>query len=184
MISYQELPGNSQELVQVTGGQLGAHPSAALHTNIVETQEEQAGHLQDGEDQCEDDGAEIQQTVIILASSFLCSHCDKTFSTLKDLMSHKKKMHVQNVSTCLHFSKGSCTFGDENCWFMHKDQSKESGETEKNSMKCNICDKILKTKKEYMVYRKKEHEENIQTCNLYKKGTCTYKESCWFSHNI
>ena len=97
-------------------------------------------------------------------------------------MSHKKKNHVQNVSTCWHFSKGSCIFGDENCWFIHNDQSKESNETEKNSMICNICDKILKTKNEYMVHRKKEHEENIRTCHFYKNGTCPYKESCWFSH--
>ena len=136
--------------------------------------EAEDGYQLDGHFWSEHDDSDI--------NSFPCSHCDQTFSTLKDLMSHKKKMHVENVSTCWHFSKSSCIFGDENCWFVHKDQSKESDETDKISMKCNICDKILKTKKEFMVHRKKEHEENIQTCNLYKKGTCTYNESCWFSH--
>ena len=33
-----------------------------------------------------------------------------------------------------------------------------------------------------MRHRKKEHEENLQMCNLLKKGYCTYKEKCLFSH--
>ena len=74
-------------------------------------------------------------------------------------MSHKKKKHVQNVSTCWHFLKGSCIFGDDKCWFIHEDQSKESGETDKKSMKCNICDEIHNTKKEFMVHLKKSMKQ-------------------------
>ena len=33
-----------------------------------------------------------------------------------------------------------------------------------------------------MTHRKKDHEENIKNCKLFKKGNCTYHESCWFAH--
>ena len=35
---------------------------------------------------------------------FHCQNCDKTFSTMNDLMVHKKKKHVDNVDICWNFS--------------------------------------------------------------------------------
>ena len=53
-------------------------------------------------------------------TSLQCQHCDRKFSTLRDLMTHKKMKHIENVSLCWHFSNGECLFGEETCWFKHE----------------------------------------------------------------
>ena len=58
---------------------------------------------------------------------FHCQNCDKTFSTMNDLMVHKKKKHVDIVDICWNFSNDACPFGDEKCWFQHK--IKQTGTT-------------------------------------------------------
>ena len=39
---------------------------------------------------------------------FHCVQCDKKCKMLKDLMTHKKKKHLENVSICWNFSNGVC----------------------------------------------------------------------------
>ena len=113
---------------------------------------------------------------------FHCQQCDASFTTLKDLMAHKKKNHVENVEICWHYLNGACLFG-EYCWFKHENEPKQSKkELNKESIKCNICDKIFKERNSFMIHKRKEHEENIEVCKLFKKGNCTYHEKCWFSH--
>ena len=113
---------------------------------------------------------------------FHCGQCDKKFKMLKDLMTHKKKKHTENISICWNFLNGVCPFGDL-CWFKHEINSSEN-KTESNikSTKCNICDKTLRDKKDFMMHRKKEHDEKLEMCKLFQKGNCSYKENCWFSH--
>ena len=38
-----------------------------------------------------------------------CPHCDQTFQILKELMVHKKIMHVEHVSICWHFLDDACS---------------------------------------------------------------------------
>ena len=110
--------------------------------------------------------------------SLSCQHCIESFSTLKELMIHKKSNHAEKVSICWHFVNGVCPFGDKNCWFIHEERNIES------VMMCNICGETLKSKKDFMIHRKQNHEKNVQICELIKKGNCTYNEKCWFSHRI
>ena len=113
---------------------------------------------------------------------FHCVQCEKKFKMLKDLMTHKKKKHQENVSICWNFSNGVCPFGDL-CWFKHEITSNENKrESEIKSTKCTICDKTLRDKKDFMMHRKNEHEENLEKCKLFQKGNCTYNEKCCFSH--
>ena len=113
---------------------------------------------------------------------FHCVQCEKKFKMLKDLMTHKKKKHKQNVSICWNFSNGVCPFEDL-CWFKHEITSNESKrESDIKSTKCTICVKTLRDKKDFMMHRKNEHEENLEKCKLFQKGNCTYNEKCCFSH--
>ena len=76
---------------------------------------------------------------------FNCQQCVERFSTLKDLMVHKKNKHSDIVNVCWHYSNGFCPFR-ENCWFKHENkESKNKSNTQ--TMKCNICEKILMGKK-------------------------------------
>ena len=113
---------------------------------------------------------------------FDCQRCDESFTTLKDLMTHKKKKHVENVDMCWHYLNGACPFG-EYCWFKHENESKESkNESKIITIKCNICEKTFKERYSFMKHKIKEHEENIEVCKLFQKGKCSYHENCWFSH--
>ena len=115
-------------------------------------------------------------------TSLKCQHCDRNFSTLKDLMIHKKMKHIENVSLCWHFSNGACLFSDETCWVKHEINKENYIQTELKSIKCSICGKVTKSRNEFMTHRKTNHEEIIKICNLFKKGQCTYHEKCWFGH--
>ena len=66
---------------------------------------------------------------------------------LKDLMTHKKKKHIENVSICWNFSNGVCPFEDL-CWFKHEITSNENKrESDIKSTKCTICGKPYVIKK-------------------------------------
>ena len=103
-----------------------------------------------------------------------CPHCDQTFKILKELMVHKKIMHVKHVSICWHFLDDSCSY-DKTCWFRHE-------KTIVLDPICNICKNKFKTRNDRMMHKKKEHENNVKMCELIKNGDCT--EKCWFSHRI
>ena len=111
--------------------------------------------------------------------SFVCQHCDKSFSNLKDLMIHKKSNHVEYVSICFHFSNGACPY-DETCWFRHEIKSREKNK--ELTFICNVCKTIFESRNDLMMHKKKEHEGKIEMCKFIKKGNCTYDEKCWFSH--
>ena len=68
------------------------------------------------------------------------------------------------------------------CWFRHEIKKENDNQSDQISIKCNICGKLLNSKKDFMTHRKKDHEENVKNCKLFKKGNCTYHESCWFAH--
>ena len=113
---------------------------------------------------------------------FYCQQCDESCSTLKELMAHKKKNHAEIVDICWHFLNGACPFG-EYCWFKHENASEErKKESKVQTIKCNICGKTLQDRNSFMIHKRKEHDENIETCKLFQKGNCTYHEKCWFLH--
>ena len=97
-------------------------------------------------------------------------------------MIHKKIKHVENVNICWRFSNGFCPYG-ELCWFKHQINSIENKkDLDIKLIKCNLCDKTLNDTKHLMIHRKKDHEEYLEKCMLFKKGNCTYKDKCCFSH--
>ena len=53
---------------------------------------------------------------------FTCYSCKETFKSINDLMSHRKKKHIDLVKPC-EPKNGNCRFEDqpEKCWFIHKD---------------------------------------------------------------
>ena len=81
---------------------------------------------------------------------------------------------------CWHYLNGVCPFG-EHCWFKHEN-NKNKNEPKTQTIKCNICEKILMGKNGYMIHKREEHKENIKICKLFLKGNCTYHEKCWFAH--
>jgi hypothetical protein len=94
-------------------------------------------------------------------------------------MIHRKKVHSEKVNLCLYFSEGNCHFGDS-CWYSH-DQSIIKSLTE---YKCNIWEKIFKTKSVFMNHRKDEHSRNVTICRNAINGTCHFGMGrCWFKHN-
>ena len=50
-----------------------------------------------------------------------CYLCDKTFTTLVQLMEHKKMFHLDTVKPCTKFASKMCKFTKEACWYKHDD---------------------------------------------------------------
>ena len=55
--------------------------------------------------------------------SIQCNFCTEMFLSIRDLMVHKKKEHVDKVSSCRNHTNGTCDFGDLQCWFSHANQT-------------------------------------------------------------
>ena len=104
--------------------------------------------------------------------SIVCTFCDKRFTSLEQLMKHKKKKHTDKVSSCWKFVDGNCSFGDEKCWFNHNSKS--------NNFKCSICDEHFKTQSDLMKHRKSGHADLIKECK--NANACPFKKHCWYKH--
>ena len=107
-----------------------------------------------------------------------CKFCDEIFVSLHDLMKHKKTNHREKVSLCDNFSNGSCIYGDENCWFLHENETEKIKE-----FKCNFCKKEFYKTSDFLKHRKIEHEQLVPACNRFKDGKCIFgADKCWFQH--
>ena len=98
---------------------------------------------------------------------FTCKYCDKDFTSLKDVMIHKKAMHIEKVSSCWHFSNGLCTYGDERCWFSHIESQSS---LDKRQLECIICEKVFTKRADVMKHKKSEHPKSVQICKLIKRS--------------
>ena len=105
------------------------------------------------------------------AKSFACQFCGQNFSSLKDLMSHKKIDHSERVSLCYNFSNGTCPYEDDKCWFIYKETVEEQ-----KIYECSICRKTYQKFNLYKRHMKLEHTEKVQNCKKYIEGACSYEE--------
>jgi hypothetical protein len=64
-------------------------------------------------------------------NDFICYECGEKFSTLKELMPHRKANHKMNA--CTKFLKNECRFTESKCWYNH--EAKNKIEKEKNDTK-------------------------------------------------
>ena len=93
-------------------------------------------------------------------------------------MNHRKKAHKDQVSQCIFFMEGKCTFGDE-CWYSHKTDSSKT----LTEYKCKICEEVFKIKSEFMKHRRHAHVESVPLCRDASNGSCQFgKVKCWFNH--
>ena len=112
--------------------------------------------------------------------SIKCNLCDNTFENKRDLMIHKKEDHTEKIELCWHYSKGTCPYGEDKCWFIHE---KEVAYSNCSEYICNFCEQICRTQSEFLKHRKTKHSEQVPTCKNFKDGECIYgQENCWFNH--
>ena len=113
-------------------------------------------------------------------SEIECYHCGDNFPEKKDLMNHRKLIHIEKVKPCSYFLEGHCNFEDE-CWYNHSITGSNDLKTE---FKCRVCDNIFIDRNDFMKHRKKEHVQNVVFCKNALKGTCKFgAKKCWFNHN-
>ena len=49
---------------------------------------------------------------------------------------------------------------------------------------CNLCDKVFKSKPEFMTHRKKNHNNVVKRCLNDRNATCSFSyETCWYNHS-
>ena len=110
----------------------------------------------------------------VKSNDCFCDSCRQNFDSKRMLMQHKKALHREKVNVCWHFSAGNCELGDELCWFIHSENSEETGVKE---IKCHTCENIFYTTNNLMKHNKREHMDKVQMCK--NKDSCSY-QNCWF----
>ena len=111
------------------------------------------------------------------SAAFNCKFCEESFTSLNNLMLHKKLRHIEKVSFCRNFSTNSCVYGDKNCWFVHEEPDTC------DTFRCNICEREFNSPPEFLRHRKTNHEDSVPTCNKFKSGECEFGSvKCWFKH--
>ena len=63
---------------------------------------------------------------ILDSAKFNCRTCGKEFKFLSDCLKHRKQEHSQFVPDCSKDSNGTCKFGQNYCWFTHKNSLKRN----------------------------------------------------------
>jgi hypothetical protein len=81
-----------------------------------ETEKELAWHMGKHHGWPSDQKTEDMDTSCSSQGVRYCVICDYE----ADLMKHKKDRHTENVNICWNFVCNNCEFGDERCWFLHK----------------------------------------------------------------
>ena len=94
------------------------------------------------------------------------------------MMYHAKKDHESTVQTCKYFKRNKCYYDDSRCWFAHRENDKEI-----KSFKCKQCNTEFDLKSDLLKHRKINHEDSIQECKFYQRGSCKFKKKCWFRHS-
>ena len=108
-----------------------------------------------------------------------CNFCDKRYQSNKDLMIHKKKEHSEKVKICWNHSSGNCEFGDDQCWFLHTNKSKDF------EIDCKICGKLFTNLNQFLNHKKNEHATSVQQCKHEKNNSCPYgPQKCWYLHSL
>ena len=115
-----------------------------------------------------------------LHAKFVCNFCSEKYWEKGDLMRHIKNEHADKVSMCRDYAEGNCTYSDDMCWFSHN-EGQDQGNTPE--YKCDLCNKVLKGRFDFMKHRKLEHRPAVAKCKHALYGTCMFGEDkCWFLH--
>ena len=89
--------------------------------------------------------------------SLRCNSCNMTFSTLRELMHHKKDKHGVTWT--------------------------EEADLKYGPFSCNLCDETFKTVSKLMLHNQNAHKEKLAECWKFSAGECTYGDKCWFKHS-
>ena len=107
-----------------------------------------------------------------------CRNCGDIFTTKWNLMTHRKKMHMNTVAFCRNKTEGNCDYSDDMCWWNHNVEMQNG-----DQVKCYVCNKTFERKTEMMKHRKKEHSEVVMPCRKFQNNECRFQDdSCWFIH--
>ena len=83
-----------------------------------------------------------------LSTEFKCNICDTSFLTKREFMVHRKVNHEHLIPQCKNEIKGSCSFGNENCWFKHGINVNKNNENENLTSNKSVVDRLFKLMEE------------------------------------
>ena len=106
-----------------------------------------------------------------------CRICGDEFHDYRNLMTHRKANHIVSVAPCHKYIEGICAYTEDACWWKHEIRNIQE------NIQCYICGKGFVNRPEIMRHRKNEHEDMVQQCNQFVKGTCIYQSQyCFYKH--
>jgi len=109
----------------------------------------------------------------------ICNMCGEILDTKGSLMRHRKEMHLEEVKLCSFFVDGNCDYPDDACWYIH-----DKKKAQQQKFKCNLCEKVFKTKFSLMHHKKECHDQSVPLCKGFQNGFCRFEgQTCWYKHN-
>ena len=117
---------------------------------------------------------------------YQCKSCAQGFAAYFSMMNHRRDSHGKSKRECRYKNDEKCNFGDEQCWYNHNNEIlNQNHESQKEEIKCNICDLSFTSKADLLKHRKIEHIEHVPICRTIKLGKkCRFSEDeCFYIHN-
>ena len=119
----------------------------------------------------------LKHTVSSPNGNVECRNCGEMFKTKWHLMNHRKVEHISSVAYCRNYTKGTCTFSGDYCWWKHEEQKTEQ------IIGCFVCGENFESKSEMMIHRKNKHTRIVKPCTKNEEMNCMFNDkSCWFLH--
>ena len=97
-------------------------------------------------------------------------------------MNHRRDVHPSNKK-CRNYPT-SCTWG-HSCWWKHQEPMDIDlvPDVRTWNFKCDLCDEKFIERNDFIMHKKKNHNNLIPPCEKFLKGECSRAEDrCWFNH--
>ena len=95
--------------------------------------------------------------------------CEKSFPNIADYLKHRKRFHEENVPACKNEKNGTCTYGNQNCWFKHsenedinKNEENENSKIEKDEVVQRLFQMMEKLTECIFQIEKKDKEQDMK----------------------
>ena len=111
-----------------------------------------------------------------------CYTCKSEFDGFHNLMNHRRDVHPSNKK-CRNYPT-SCTWG-HSCWWKHQEPMDIDlvPDVRTWNFKCDLCDEKFIERNDFIMHKKKNHNNLIPPCEKFLKGECSRAEDrCWFNH--
>ena len=114
-----------------------------------------------------------------------CPYCDFKGRGKRQIRKHMNIKHSHKVSDVDKSKNSEEEFNCMDCPFQATNEKQLRNHMDiKHMIKCRICERVFKEKRDLMFHRKREHVNMVALCRKFSENSCPYlEESCFWIHS-